>query len=66
MEDKQRICDLLCNTLQATRAGHDIKAIWYDAVKETAAIVYNNGFERIVNVAADSGAAMIRDIMNFV
>lgn len=63
MEDKQAICDALCKTLNLTRAGSDIKAIWHDNEKEEATVVYQNGYEICINVAADSGIAMMRDIL---
>ena len=62
MEDKQRICDLLCETLHATRDQYDILDLHFNAEKETVDVVYENGaFE--VNVACDSGIAMIRDVL---
>ncbi|MBO7078459.1 MAG: hypothetical protein J6W64_01455 [Bacilli bacterium] len=62
MEDKQLICDLLCKTLQATRGQKDLIDIQYDRGKETATLHYE-GRLISVNVACDSGTAMIRDIM---
>lgn len=62
MEDKQLICDLLCITLRATRGQKDLINIKYDKSKETATLHYVGGLIS-VNVACDSGTAMIRDIM---
>lgn len=63
MEDKQLICNLLCETLQATRNQSDLKKLRYNNETETVTITWKGGGQRIVNVAMDSGTAMIRDIM---
>lgn len=63
MENKQRICDFLTETLKETRAGSGIRSIDYDEEAETATIIWRDSSKRRVNVAADSGAAMIRDII---
>ena len=65
MEDKQAICDALCYALQLTRGFHDLVAIEYDGTPycETATLVYEYGKGAPINVAMDSGEAMIRDIM---
>lgn len=70
MEDKQAICDALAATLKLTRNQNDIA--WIDYIKddrsclEIAVIAYENGTKKIVNVTADSGIAMIRDIMKVI
>ena len=61
-EDKQAICDALCKALQLTRIGSDISEIEYHAEGEYVTVYYTTGHINI-NVALDSGAAMIRDIM---
>lgn len=63
MEDKQRICDLLLPALQATRGLNDLKDLVYCQALETVLAVFPNGNVKHVNVAADSGTAMIKDIM---
>lgn len=63
MEDKQLICNRLYDTLMATRGASDILNIYYNNENETVEVVFVNG-KRIINVACDSGVAMIRDIMN--
>lgn len=66
MENKQEICNLLLKTLKATRYGSDIAEInYYDEGNygEKAIISYSNGYEIIANVTADSGIAMIEDII---
>lgn len=62
MEDKQVILDLLCRTLQATRDQHDLKALLYNAEAEEVTICWDEGGTS-VNVAADSGIAMICDVL---
>ena len=65
-ENKQKICDLLCETLKATRDQEDLISLVYeknDAGYETVTSIYNGGGSRSVNVTMDSGVAMIRDIM---
>ena len=63
LEDKQHICDLLLPALQATRQLHDLKALEYFPERDGFVVAYfRNGSNRMVNVAMDSGIAMIRDI----
>ena len=64
MEDKQKICDLLAVTLRATRDAYDVLRIEYDDEKETVSVRFLSGGIRVINVAMDSGTAMIRDIMS--
>lgn len=61
-ENKQAICDALCKTLQLTRSGSDISEIEYHREGEYVTVYYTTGHINI-NVAFDSGAEMIRDIM---
>ena len=64
-EDKQAILDALKVTLSLTRAGDDITALNYDKEREEVQVHFNNSSfaARRINVAADSGIAMIRDVM---
>lgn len=62
-ENKQLICDMLCKTLQYTRSASDVIEICYDEERETATVIFESGGKRVINVAMDSGTAMIRDIM---
>lgn len=66
-ENKQAICDALCTALQLTRGFHDLVAIEYDGTPyhETATLIYEHGKGAPINVALDSGEAMIRDIMRW-
>jgi hypothetical protein len=65
-ENKQLICSLLCWTLKATRDQADLKQLIYhkDEAHDTelVEVVYSEGGTN-VNVAMDSGIAMIRDIL---
>lgn len=67
-EDKQAICDALCVTLKLTRAGADIERLEYHRNPgEEYVIIHRAGNNRDnVNVAWDSGAALIRDVMKVV
>ena len=64
MENKQKICDLLAETLRATRNAWDVKSLTYDKEKEIVEVRFVGGWNRRINVAMDSGTAMIRDIVN--
>ncbi len=64
MEDKQKICDLLADTLRATSNAWDVKSLTYDKGKEIVEVRFVGGGNRRINVAMDSGTAMIRDIVN--
>lgn len=64
-ENKQEICNLLAETLRATRNQHDLLELNYERIgsdTEIVTIVWEGG-EQKVNVSMDSGTAMIRDIM---
>ena len=61
-EDKQAICNALCTARRRTRSGSDISEIRYNAEGEYVTVYYTTGHINI-NVAFDSGAAMIRDIL---
>lgn len=63
MEDKQKICDLLLPALQATRNLHDLVELKYNEETETVTAHFLNGAQKRANVVADSGTAMIKDII---
>lgn len=62
-EDKDKICKLLCKVLQLTRGASDLKSLEYNAETEIVTVAFEGGTRKI-NVACDSGTAMIRDIVN--
>ena len=62
-ENKQSILDLLLVTLQATRDAWDLQALNFDPKTEIVTAVFESGGKRTINVAMDSGVAMIRDVM---
>ena len=65
-EDKANICRQLLPVLQHTRAGEGIREMRYvpffGSGDEAIEIKFMNGELKIVNVTADSGIAMIKDI----
>lgn len=70
MEDKDLICKELCKVLQLTRNNHDLVALRYEEIGNHEEFVVAEWKEKdghrtgiIINVTADSGTAMIRDIM---
>lgn len=62
-EDKERICKLLCKVLQLTRGASDLKSLDFNPETEIVTAIFEGG-SRKINVACDSGTAMIRDIVN--
>lgn len=62
-EDKQKILDLLLPALQATRNLHDLRSLELDAEQELVYATFESGYQKIANVAGDSGTSMIRDII---
>ena len=65
-EDKDLICQLLCAALKATREHKDLQELYYqklDSGDETVTVRWSCGGTTVVNVTADSGIAMIRDIL---
>ena len=63
MEDKQKILNLLCRTLQATDNASDLLSLTYLPHEDAVIVRFVNGRRR-VNGALDSGTAMIRDVVN--
>lgn len=64
MEDKQKILDRLLLAIRETRAGEDVVNLRYDPEKELVHVDFMSGNDgRIINVYADSGIAMIRDVL---
>lgn len=61
-ENKQEILDALCECLKLTRDQYDLEELIYDEDTEQVTITWANGGTS-VNVACDSGVAMIRDVL---
>ncbi len=66
MEDKQTICDALTTALRWTRHFEDLAYLKYDDKSETVLVQFENGCTRTINVAMDSGYAMIHDIVEHI
>ena len=61
-ENKELIVMKLCALLKHTRAGEDIKDLVYDGEHETVEII-GDSYRTLVNVACDSGIALIKDVL---
>ena len=61
-ENKQDILDALCECLQLTRDQYDLEALIYHEDSDEVTIAWSDGGTS-VNVAYDSGIAMIRDVL---
>lgn len=64
MENKTEICNELCKVLQLTDNAADLVSLDFDLKTEIVTAVFEGG-SRKINVAMDSGTAMIRDIVNY-
>lgn len=63
----QHILDLLRIVIAQTRAGEDVTALRYDADRELVYVDFESGKNgRVINVACDSGWAMIKDVVNHI
>lgn len=62
-EDKQNILNLMLPALRETRALSDLSTLEYDEEAEIVKATFISGFSKNVNVAADSGIAMICDVL---
>lgn len=67
-EDKQLICDRLLDLLQITRGFYDVENMTYKKTSftEKVEVLFRSGHTKTVNVEADSGVAMIRDILKWI
>lgn len=63
MEDLQKVCDLLTETLKATRNLNELEKLEYQKNSEIVIAKFTNGNIKKVNVMLDSGTAMITDII---
>ncbi len=65
-EDKQKICNRLCETLRATLWGCDIESLTYihhSTDEQEVVVKYRNGYRKRIDVSCDSGFGMIKDIL---
>ena len=63
MEDLQKVCDLLTETLKATRNLNELEKLEYQKNSKNVIATFTNGNIKKVNVMLDSGTAMITDII---
>lgn len=66
IENKREIVQALLPVLQMTRQYMDLEALYYvtsEDCDEKVIALYANGCRRSVNVTADSGYALILDVM---
>lgn len=66
MENKQKILERLCKTLKETREYRDLKSIKYvtQGSSEYAVLTFPDETYSVC-ITADSGIAVIRDVMRF-
>lgn len=62
MEDKREILFWLKQTLRATRAGASIAEMNLMDGGDTVQVVFNSGCTKEINIACDSGIAIIKDV----
>lgn len=65
MENKAEIAKKFCDTLRMTREFEELQSLEYahDDYREYVTATFKNGYTKEINVAHDSGIAMIRDII---
>lgn len=67
-EDKQTILTALHVAILLTRAGNDVRELKYDEERELVLVYFGNSTTpgRQINVACDSGIAMLKDVINHI
>ena len=63
VENKQKILDLLLPALRETRNLCDLDNLEYNSGNDLVYATFKSGYTKIVNVAMDSGTAMIVDVI---
>lgn len=68
MENMQQILNELLKAINLTRAGNDVRGLKYDSEKEMVLVYFGNSMTpgRQINVAMDSGIAMLKDVINHI
>lgn len=64
MENKQDIVKRLKLLLLATRAGSNIEDMVLNEKQDEITIIFKQGGSRRINIAGDSGIAIIKDVIN--
>lgn len=65
-ENKAMICKKFTSVLQSTRNGQNVVDLAYEELPsgdEVVSIAFKNGYVRRIDVTADSGTAMLFDII---
>lgn len=62
-ENKQEVCTKLAELLKATSYWHDVDHIEYKPRPEMATVYFNDREPVAVNIAMDSGKAIISDVI---
>ena len=63
LENKKEIIRRLKEVLIITRAGEDILDLTLSKNQDKVTVFYKNGHFKIVNIEADSGVAIIQDVV---
>lgn len=63
MENKEEIVKRLKLLLMATRAGSNIEKLFLNEKQDKVTIQFKKGGTRVVDIAGDSGYAIIKDVM---
>ena len=63
IEDKREVVDRLKKLLLVTRAGQDIEEMYLMNDQEHVVVKWRDGYPVTVNIAADSGLAIIQDVI---
>ena len=62
-ENKELICSYLCEALKLTRHCEGLKELNYFPGSEEVIAIWESGRRSIINVACDSGIAMLQDVI---
>ena len=65
-ENKEKVTEKLLEALKYARIGADIKSMEYkkENCDEYVTVTYDNGYSKRINVTADSGKALIADVIS--